>query len=200
MEFLPALRIFAVLTVLTGVLYPLGVTAISQVAFHDQASGSVVTANGKPVGSSLLAQKFESPGYFWPRPSAADYGTVASGASNKGPISQALKDTLAERRAFLRKAHGLPADAPVPDELVTASGSGLDPHLSPAAARFQIQRIASARALNSQSLADLIRNQTEGRQLGLLGEPRVNVLSLNLALDKLGGKPAALPGKAGESR
>ena len=200
MEFLPALRMFLVMTVLTGVLYPLGVTAISQAAFHSQANGSLVGANGKAAGSELLAQKFESQGYFWPRPSAADYGTVASGASNKGPIAKDLQDKINERRAALRKAHGLAADAPVPDELVTASGSGLDPHISPAGARFQLARVAAARGMNPQSLADLITQLTEGRQLGVLGEPRVNVLKLNLALDALvarsGGKPAESPNPA----
>lgn len=193
MEFLSALRMFAVMTILTGVLYPLGVTAISQVVFHSQANGSVISAQGKEVGSELIAQKFESPGYFWPRPSAGDYGTLASGASNKGPISKDLKARVEERKRALRQAHHLPADAPVPDDLVTASGSGLDPQISPAAALFQVQRVAEARALNPQSLKDLIALQTEARQLGLLGEPRVNVLKLNLELDKLGGKPAGQP-------
>ena len=195
MEFLPALRMFAVMTILTGVLYPLGVTAISQVAFHSQANGSVVSADGKEVGSELLAQKFESTGYFWPRPSAADYGTVASGASNKGPISKDLKDKIEERKAALRKAHELPANAPVPDDLVTASGSGLDPHISPEAARFQIPRVAKARELNAQLLEDLLKAQTESRQMGLFGEPRVNVLKLNLALDKLASRPAQHAGR-----
>ena len=201
MEFLPALRMIVVMTILTGVIYPLGVTALSQSAFHSQANGSVVSQQSKAVGSDLLAQKFESTGYFWPRPSAADYGTVASGASNKGPISKELQDKIKERKARLRKAHGLAADAPVPDELVTASGSGLDPHLSPAATRFQAKRVAAARGLNSQALEDLIGQLTEGRQLGVLGEPRVNVLRLNLALDEMsarsGGKPAEIPQPAG---
>ncbi|MEZ0372040.1 MAG: potassium-transporting ATPase subunit KdpC [Candidatus Sericytochromatia bacterium] len=194
MEFLPALRMFAVMTLLTGVIYPLGVTAISQVVFNPQANGSLIAVDGKPVGSNLLAQKFEGPGYFWPRPSAADYATVTSGASNKGPISKDLKDKIAERTAALRKAHALPPDAPVPDELVTSSGSGLDPHISPAAARFQIPRVAKARNLNGQSLEDLLKAQSESRQMGLFGEPRVNVLQLNLALDRLAGRPARRAG------
>lgn len=197
MEFLPALRMMVVMTVLTGLIYPLSVTAISQVVFNRQANGSLIRIDGRTVGSELLAQKFASSGYFWSRPSAGDFATVASGASNKGPTAADLQKTLNERRAALRKAHGLAADAPVPDDLVTASGSGLDPHLSPEAVRFQVKRVAAARGLNPQALEKLIIRLTEGRQLGLLGEPRVNVLRLNLALDALlaksGGQPAGLP-------
>ncbi|PKL75904.1 MAG: potassium-transporting ATPase subunit C [Candidatus Melainabacteria bacterium HGW-Melainabacteria-1] len=187
MECLSALRMIAVMTILTGVIYPLGVTAISQVAFKDQANGSLILREGRPVGSALLAQRFESPRYFWPRPSVGDYATVASGASNKGPTAADLQQTIQARRSALRIAHSLPPDAPVPDELVTASGSGLDPHISPEAARFQIQRVAKARELNAQYLEDRIQLLTKGRQFGLLGEPRVNVLQLNLELDRLAG-------------
>ena len=172
---LQSLRILLVLTVLTGVAYPLIVTTIARVAFHDAATGSLVKRGDKVVGSALLAQKTESPKYFWPRPSAADFATVASGASNQGPTSADLVKSIAERREKFGK------DAP--DELLTASGSGLDPHLSPAAARYQAARIASERKLPLDQIESLIARLTERPQFGFLGEPRVNVLALNLALD-----------------
>lgn len=159
-----SLRVLLVLTVLTGVLYPLVVTGIARVAFHNPSRYS-----------ALLAQKTESPKYFWPRPSAADYATVASGASNKGPTSAYLARTIAQRRArFGQEA---------PDELLTASASGLDPHLSPAGARHQASRVAVARGIAVEKVNALIVQLTESPQLGFLGEPRVNVLALNLALD-----------------
>lgn len=170
-------RLLLVLTALTGIAYPLAVTGISRMAFRAQSEGSVIQADGKAIGSELLAQKTENPRYFWPRPSAADFATVASGASNKGPTSADLAKTIAERR----EKYG--TDAPV--EMLTASGSGLDPHLSPAAAIFQVARIAKARNLNPERIHRLIADSTEARQLGFLGEPRVNVLKLNLALDAL---------------
>ncbi len=193
MEFLPALRMFAVLTLLTGILYPLAVTGISQAAFSYQANGSVIMVDGQAVGSELIAQKFTHPAYFWPRPSAGDFGTVSSGVSNKGPTSKDLQATIKERADALRKTHGLSAKAPVPDELVTTSGSGLDPHLSPAGAEFQAERVATARQLSLQTVQALIRDNTEARQLGILGEPRVNVLKLNLALNQLPGQKAPQP-------
>lgn len=181
--FLTALRLFAVLATLTGVLYPLAVTAIARVAFPAQANGSLVTNSaGVPTGSALLAQKTESPRYFWPRPSAADYATVASGASNLAPTSQNLHDAIAARAAALRTAHGLPADAPVPADLLMTSGSGLDPHISPTAAAFQAARVATARNLPLATVTAAIAAHTESG--GLLGENRVNVLLLNLALDQ----------------
>jgi potassium-transporting ATPase KdpC subunit len=170
-----SLRVLLVLSVLTGVAYPLLVTGISNVAFHDAATGSLVKQGDQPVGSVLLAQKTESPKYFWPRPSAADYATVASGASNKGPTSADLAKSIAERREKFGK------DAP--DELLTASGSGLDPHISPAAAKYQAPRIATERKIPVESVIALVDRLTEGPQFGFLGEPRVNVLALNLALD-----------------
>ena len=169
---LESLRVLLVLTVLTGIAYPLVVTGIARIAFHEQATGSV-----GPNGSKLLAQKTESPKYFWPRPSAADYATVASGASNKGPTSADLAKSIAERREKFGK------DAP--DELITASGSGLDPHLSPAAAKYQAPRVAAERKITVERANALIDELTEGPQLGFLGEPRVNVLALNQALDAL---------------
>lgn len=167
---LQSLRVLLVLTVLTGIAYPLVVTGIARVVFREQANGSA-----GPQGSKLLAQKTESLKYFWPRPSAGDYATVASGASNKGPTSADLAKAIAERREKFGK------DAP--DELLTASGSGLDPHLSPAAAKYQAVRVAVERKMSVEKVCALIDELTEGPQLGFLGEPRVNVLALNLALD-----------------
>lgn len=174
---LQSLRTLAVLTLLTGIVYPLAMTGLTSVCFPQEASGSLVALNGKIAGSDLLAQKFESPRYFWPRPSAADYATVSSGASNKGPTSLDLQKAIAERREKFG------AEAPV--DLLTASGSGLDPHLSPEAARFQIARVAAERKLPNERLSALLDELTEGPQYGLFGEPRVNVLRLNLALDRL---------------
>jgi len=172
---LESLRVLLVLTVLTGFVYPVAVTAIARVAFHQAASGSLAERGGRVVGSRLLAQKTESPKYFWPRPSAADFGTLPSGASNKGPTSVDLAKSVAERRERFGK------DAP--DELLTASGSGLDPHLSTGAAKYQARRIAAERRMPLAQVESLIDRVTEGPQLGFLGEPRVNVLALNLALD-----------------
>ncbi|MGV3522994.1 MAG: potassium-transporting ATPase subunit KdpC [Candidatus Sericytochromatia bacterium] len=177
-----ACRLFATLTLLTGVAYPLAVTGLGQMLWKAEANGSVASLQGRPVGSALLAQKFVSPRYLWPRPSAGDYGTVASGASNKGPTSRDLQQAVAERAAALRTAHGLSADASVPSELLLASGSGLDPHLSPAAVRFQLGRLAQTRQLDLPRLEALLRTQTEA---GVLGSERVNVLRFNLALDAL---------------
>jgi K+-transporting ATPase ATPase C chain len=170
-----SLRIYIVLTLLTGILYPLAMTGLAQLLFPRQANGSKIIENGKFIGSDLLAQKFESQKYFWPRPSAADYATVASGASNKGPTSADLKKSIGERREKIGN------DAPV--DLLTASGSGLDPHISPEAARSQIQRVADARKMSTQQISSLVDQITEPPQFGFLGEPRVNVLKLNLALD-----------------
>jgi K+-transporting ATPase ATPase C chain len=186
--FFPCFRLFLVLVILTGVIYPLTVTAVAQLIFHNQAEGSPVSINGKLIGSALLSQKTESPKYFWPRPSAGDYATVASSASNLGPSSDALKKAIADRAAKWRSADNLAADAPLPDDMITASASGLDPHISPAAARLQIDRITQARGFNAgqkAKLITLVESHVEGPQLGFLGEPRVNVLLLNLALDEL---------------
>jgi K+-transporting ATPase ATPase C chain len=172
---LQSLRIVLVLTVLTGIAYPLVVTAIARVAFHDAATGSIVKQGDQAIGSALLAQKTEGPKYFWPRPSAADFATLASGASNKGPTSADLVKSIAARRDKFGK------DAP--DELLTASGSGLDPHLSPTAAKYQAPRIAAERKIAVEQVIAVIDKLTEGPQFGFLGEARVNVLALNLALD-----------------
>lgn len=173
--FLESLRILAVLSALTGIAYPLVVTGIARVAFHDAATGSLEKRDGTAVGSRLLSQRTENPKYFWPRPSAGDYATVASGASNKGPTSADLAKAIGERRAKFGK------DAP--DDLLTASSSGLDPHLSPAAAKHQASRIAAERKISFETVNALIDRLTETPQLGFLGESRVNVLALNLALD-----------------
>jgi K+-transporting ATPase ATPase C chain len=170
-----SLRALLVLTLLTGVAYPLVVTLIARTVARDAASGSLVRSGEKIVGSSLLAQKTESPLYFWPRPSAADYATVASGASNAGPTSAALQKAIGERREKFG------ADAPA--DLLTASGSGLDPHISPEAAKHQAARVAKARGIAVEKVEALVAAQTDGPQFGFLGEARVNVLSLNLALD-----------------
>ena len=174
---LQSLRIYLVLTLLTGIIYPLAMTGIAQLLFPKQANGSRFVENANLTASELIAQKFESPRYFWPRPSSADYGTVASGASNKGSTSADLKKAIEERRAIFG------ADAPV--DLLTASGSGLDPHISPEGARSQIVRVANARDIAADKVAVLVEQSIESRQFGFLGEPRVNVLRLNRALDQL---------------
>ncbi len=172
-------------TVLVGVLYPLAITVVAQSAFARQANGSLIERRGTIVGSELLAQQFTSARYFWSRPSAGNYATVPSGASNLGPTSKKLQDSVDSLAAALRATHHLPPDAPVPADLVFTSGSGLDPHISPEAARFQIARVAAARGLSETKVKALVERLIEPPQWGFLGEPRVNVLRLNLALDEL---------------
>jgi len=172
-----SLRIYLVLTLLTGIIYPLLITGFAQLAFPNQANGSRAIQNKLLVGSDLLAQKFESPRYFWPRPSGADFATLPSGASNKGPTSADLKKAIDDRRAKFGDR--------VPVDLLTASGSGLDPHISPEAARLQAPRIAAERKIPIEKITALVDQSIESPQLGFLGEPRVNVLRLNLALDQL---------------
>lgn len=178
----PAFSLLALFSLLCGVAYPLAVTGIAQLAFPKQAQGSLVSRDGKPVGSQLIAQAFAQPGYFHPRPSAASFNASASSGSNLGPSSKALQQRIAASVAALKAEN---PGTPVPAQLVYASASGLDPHLTPEAARFQIVRIAAARQLPPAGLEALITKHTEGRLLGLLGEPVVNVLALNLALDAM---------------
>jgi K+-transporting ATPase ATPase C chain len=176
------------MTVLTGVAYPLLITGISQVGMPERANGSLIfSGEGRPVGSVLIGQPFGAPKYFWSRPSATSpfpYNAASSSGSNQGPLNSALTDAVAARIKALRDADPGNA-APVPADLVTASGSGLDPHVSPAAAEYQVARVARVRSLDPQEVRALVAEATEGRQLGFLGEPRVNVLKLNLALDAL---------------
>lgn len=183
----PAITLFVLLSVATGVVYPLLVTGLAKVVFPDQAAGSLIVKDGQPVGSKLIGQNFTDPKYFWGRPSATGpmpYNASASSGSNQGPLNPALVDAVKGRIAALKASD--PANtAPIPADLVTASGSGLDPQISPAAARWQAPRIARIRSLSEAEVSTLIDAHTEGRQLGLLGEPRVNVLALNLALDHL---------------
>jgi K+-transporting ATPase ATPase C chain len=185
--FRPALVLLLLLTALTGIAYPLLVTAVAQLAFPTQAGGSVLTRDGKPVGSSLIGQAFSGPKHFWSRPSATapqPYNALASGGSNLGPINPALTDAIKTRIEALRSAD--PTNkAPIPVDLVTASGSGLDPDISLAAANYQAPRVARARGLRPEVVLALVAAHAHGRWLGILGEPRVNVLELNLALDEL---------------
>jgi len=185
-EFVPALRMLVVLTALTGIVYPLIVTGIAQVAFPHAANGSLIVENGKTVGSELIGQPFDDPKYFWSRPSATSpqpYNGASSGASNQGARNPALADAVKDRIKALRDADP-DNKAPVPIDLVTASGSGLDPHISIAGAEYQMGRVAKARGLTTQQVRALVDANTEGRTLGVLGEPRVKVLALNLALDR----------------
>jgi K+-transporting ATPase ATPase C chain len=183
----PALVLFLLLTLLTGLVYPLLVTGLAQLLFPHQAAGSIVTRAGHAVGSRLIGQSFSDPGYFWSRPSATTpqpYNAAASGGSNLAALNPALLDAVKTRVAALRAADPGNA-APVPIDLVTASGSGLDPEISLAAANYQAGRVARARGLALERVQALIARHAEGRLLGVLGEPRVNVLELNLALDAL---------------
>jgi potassium-transporting ATPase KdpC subunit len=184
-QFRPAVVLLILLTALTGVVYPLLVTLFAAIAFPQQASGSLVTRGPDVVGSALIGQPFADPKYFWGRGSATApfaYNAAASSGSNQGPLNPALVDAVKARAEALRAAD--PDNrAPIPVDLVTASGSGLDPHISPAAARWQVARVARARGLDPSAVQALVSRHTEPRQFGFLGEPRVNVLALNLDLD-----------------
>ena len=181
----PAIGLFSLLTVLTGIIYPLAVTGIARWVFPEQATGSLILADGQALGSALIGQPFNDPKYFWGRPSATSpfpYNAAASSGSNLGPLNPALLEAVKARVETIRQSD--PSEAkPIPVDLVTASGSGLDPHISPAGAEVQVNRVATARGLDAEDVRKLVANHTEGRQLGILGEPRVNVLRLNLALD-----------------
>jgi K+-transporting ATPase ATPase C chain len=185
----PAFLMLIVFTILTGAIYPAAVTGLAQFFFPGQANGSLIRSpDGKPLGSALIGQPFSDPKYFWGRPSATapyPYNAGASSGSNQGPTNPALADAVKSRIQALREVD--PGNtAPVPVDLVTASGSGLDPHISPAAAEYQVGRLAKARGMDAGKLRALVAAHTEGRLWGVLGEPRVNVLELNLALDRLG--------------
>jgi K+-transporting ATPase ATPase C chain len=197
-ELAVALRATLATLVLTGIAYPLAVTGAARVLFPNRARGSMVAdERGRVVGSALIAQPFAGAGYLQPRPSAAGdkgYDATASGGSNLGPTSKALHDRAAKELERLR-AENPGATEPVPAELVTASGSGLDPHLSPDAAFWQVPRVAHARAVDPNRIRAVIEANIEGRDLGILGEPRVNVLLVNLALDRQFGRPHPLAGR-----
>jgi potassium-transporting ATPase KdpC subunit len=187
-QILPALLAFLCFTVLTGLVYPLVLTGVTQVAFPNRADGSLIERDGKVVGSKLIGQSFAGPRYFQPRPSAAGdgYDAMASSASNLGPTNPDLLEAVSERVDAYRKLNGLSADAVVPIDAVTSSGSGLDPHISPVNARLQARRVAEARGLPLDGVVlALVHENTDRRSLGFLGEPGVNVLELNLALDAL---------------
>ncbi len=178
----PAITLLAFLTLITGVIYPLAVTGLAQVIFPHQADGSLIVIDGKTYGSELIGQQFDDPKYFWGRPSAAGYNAAASSGSNYGPMNPALEEAV---QARIDALHAVDPNnpLPIPVDLVTASASGLDPHISVASALYQVSRVASARGLSEAEVTSLVEEYTEDRQFGIFGEPRVNVLSLNLALD-----------------
>lgn len=184
----PLLLGLPVLTALTGVLYPLTLAVMARTLFSHQAEGSLLRHDDTTVGSDLIGQGFAGPGYFHPRPSAAGagYDAMSSGGTNLGPTNPKLRATVQKHAADYRRSNGLPADTPIPVDAVTCSGSGLDPHISPANAALQVLRIARERGLPKEVVSRLVADHTAGRQLGFLGEPRVAVLPLNLALDRLG--------------
>lgn len=186
-QILTSLRMLLVLTILTGVLYPVLMTVIAQLVFPNKSNGSMIERNGNIVGSELIAQKFQNDKYFWGRPSAIDYNPLPSGASNLGPTSKALRDSVEERRKHFIEQNFLPPNTIVPTEMLFTSGSGIDPHISPESAFLQVDRIVQVRGFSEQKkalLKTLVQNHIEAPQFGFLGEPRVNVLKLNLALDE----------------
>jgi potassium-transporting ATPase KdpC subunit len=183
-----ALKFLMVMTILTGIIYPLLMTGIAQVVFPSKANGSLIMKDGKIIGSELIGQKFDSTIYFWSRPSAIGYNPVPSGASNYGPTSDTLKKLVAERRILFAKMNSMSDESDIPKEMIFASGSGLDPHISPDAALLQAERISGARHFNNnlkQRLLQSIKKLTEKPQFLILGEHRINVLMLNLELNKI---------------
>ena len=188
--FIQSIRQTILWTIIAGVAYPLVMTGFAQLLFHKQANGSLIERNGQIVGSELIAQQFTGDKYFWPRPSAGSYATVPSGASNLGPTSQALQSNVTANATAFRTGNKLAADAPVPADMVFTSASGLDPHISPESARLQVARVAATRGIAEEQVGALVENFVEPPQWGILGEARVNVLELNLALDELQPKKA----------
>ncbi len=187
-----AFLMLVILTAITGVIYPLVITLAAGAIFPNQANGSLQTVNGQSIGSSLIGQTNTDPRYFWSRPSAVNYMIPSSpdqlgssGGSNAGPTSKTLQADVTKREAAFRAANKIPDNIPVPPEMLFASGSGLDPHISPEAARLQVDRIATARSISRDKVAALVEQSVELPQFGFLGQPRVNVLMLNLALDRL---------------
>jgi K+-transporting ATPase ATPase C chain len=186
-----ALKLIVLMTFFLGIIYPIVITGITQAIFPHKANGSLVVTDGKVIGSALIGQKFEGDRYFWPRPSATDYNPLPSGGSNLGPTSADLEKHITQRRSMLLAANGMSEGIFIPQDLLFASASGLDPHISPQAARFQANRVARARGFDrngENELYKLIDKHIEPRVLQLLGEPRINVLKLNLALDSLGAE------------
>jgi K+-transporting ATPase ATPase C chain len=183
-----ALKLILVMTVLTGLIYPVFMTGVAQLAFPVKANGSLVKKGGKIIGSKLIGQKFDSSIYFWSRPSAIDYNPIPSGASNFGPTNDKLKKQVAERRKLFAASNSIADTSAIPKEMLFASASGLDPHISPEAALLQLRRVVMARNLNDtqkQKVQQLIKSKTEEPQYFLFGEPRINVFRLNLALDSI---------------
>jgi K+-transporting ATPase ATPase C chain len=190
-QILIAIKLFALLTLLLGLAYPLLITGIAQLAFPEKANGSLIVQGNKVIGSKLIGQKFDSEFYFWSRPSATDYGTMPSGGSNLGPTSSRLKQLVAGRAVQFTGFNQLPASETIPSEMLLASASGLDPHISPRAAMLQVERIVKARQFDNEKKQKLIlsiNELAEAPQFTFLGENRVNVLMLNIELDKLDGK------------
>lgn len=182
---IPATRMLLVMTILTGVIYPLIITLAAQTLFPQQANGSLIVVDEVVIGSALIGQSNSDTRYFWSRPSAVSYNPLPSGGSNLAMTSATLQETVATRADQIRQAHDLAADVPIPPDLLFASASGLDPHISPEAARLQIERVAAARDLPVEQVASLVDQFSEPAQLGVLGQPRLNVLLLNLALDEV---------------
>jgi potassium-transporting ATPase KdpC subunit len=183
-----SLKFLLSMTILTGVLYPLVMTGIAQISFPEKANGSLINNNGKIVGSELIGQQFDSSFYFWPRPSAIDYNPIPSGASNLGPSSEKLRKQVSEQRRFFASENSITDTTEIPEEMISASASGLDPHISQKAALLQVPRIAKARNFNSfqvQNLIQCIKDHTETPQFQAFGKERINVLTLNLELNRL---------------
>ena len=190
-QFLTSIRILLFMTILTGIVYPLLVTGIGQALFSKKANGGILDRSQVALGADLIGQKFESERYFWPRPSAVDYNSAGSGGSNQGQASADLKKAYDDRVTKLKAAHPDQSSGEPPQDLLFASSSGLDPHISPEAAIYQVTRVAQFRKMDPNAVRALVEEASEGRQFGLLGEPRVNVLELNLSLDRAQGIVAA---------